>query len=97
MLFHEVRKLQRKPASCHMYESFVVRFLHIKWCKGRNIDVIAAFTFQKEDILCRVAEAGRETRDTNPPILNQDEKHPFLFSSVLRLFKKAYLCNNTLK
>ena len=41
-----------------MYESFVARFLQKKWCKGRNIDMIAAFTLQQEEILCKAAGIG---------------------------------------
>ena len=52
-----------------MYESFVARFLEKKWRKGRNIDMLAAFTLQEEEILWKAnGIGGGRVTSTDPGI-----------------------------
>lgn len=67
-----------------MHESFVVRFLQ----KQSNVK---KFTLQ-EEILRRRRHLGGGGHRAQSPVLNYNEKHPFLFFSIFLI--KAFLSSN---
>ena len=54
--------------------------------------MVAAFTRQEEEMLHRAIEPERDMGHGLPSVLNEDEKHLFLFFCVF--FIKAFLSNN---